>query len=549
MPAKSKQQQKFFGVVKAMQKGDIPKKGEAGEVAKDMKKKEVDKMASTKHKGLPKKIKEMIGKTIVKELQLNEVQPFADNQLRKKWSYPLGNKDGLVYLATNDKRYPTELVVYNIKRDMFHFMHSQMGKWSNPTQENVPADKLSSTHWVQDYFEEWKEDFDYEKGFKENKTVYGLEDPNAKVVNDLTEASANVLRSKYEKAIKKEQALSSLLLVNLEKYKAAKAKGDEKAIAKHTKIAGDIGKKKAKATADASAAYAAYENKISGLHSDAELELKEVDAKDNTEFTVTLKHLLKKHVSKGGEIDEMQMVNKKTGEDVTRHMIAYLEKKITKKEFEELTGLSKEKLKVSKSINEADFRPGDRFGGRDGDKDYKYKKYASKSFERINDAMFEFRHSMGIKTLTNKDMKLKKKVEALHQAIFDLQKEMKRDGLTEGKLNEMDINDPILVAIRARKTDLKKKAALPKVKKISTKQYYKLMDMESDIIDQMKDAAKEYQTLDSEMNQDAGQKGSNWTDADANRYGGDLNKLQTRIEKLAKQKAKVKKAIMNYRIN
>ena len=40
MPAKSKQQQKFFGVVKAMQKGDIPKKGEAGEVADDMDKKE-----------------------------------------------------------------------------------------------------------------------------------------------------------------------------------------------------------------------------------------------------------------------------------------------------------------------------------------------------------------------------------------------------------------------------------------------------------------------------------------------------------------------------
>lgn len=58
MPAKSKQQQKFFGVVKAMQKGDIPKKGSAGKVAKDMSKKDVDKYASTKHKGLPKKVKE-----------------------------------------------------------------------------------------------------------------------------------------------------------------------------------------------------------------------------------------------------------------------------------------------------------------------------------------------------------------------------------------------------------------------------------------------------------------------------------------------------------
>ena len=56
MPAKSKQQQKFFGVVKSMQSGDIPKKGEAGKVADDMSKKEVDKYASTKHKGLPKKV-------------------------------------------------------------------------------------------------------------------------------------------------------------------------------------------------------------------------------------------------------------------------------------------------------------------------------------------------------------------------------------------------------------------------------------------------------------------------------------------------------------
>ena len=110
---------------------------------------------------------------LLKEIKLNEVKPFVDNQLRKKWSYPKGDKDGLVYLATNDRRYPTELVIYNTKRDMFHFMHSQMGKWSNPTQENVPANKLSSTHWVQKYFEEWKEDMDYEKGFYENKVNEG----------------------------------------------------------------------------------------------------------------------------------------------------------------------------------------------------------------------------------------------------------------------------------------------------------------------------------------------------------------------------------------
>ena len=68
MPAVSKQQQKFFGVVKAMQKGDIPKKGAAGKVAKDMSKKDVDKMASTKHKDLPKKVAEAKMKRINREL-------------------------------------------------------------------------------------------------------------------------------------------------------------------------------------------------------------------------------------------------------------------------------------------------------------------------------------------------------------------------------------------------------------------------------------------------------------------------------------------------
>ena len=35
-------------------------------------------------------------------------------------------------------------------------------------------------------------------------------------------------------------------------------------------------------------------------------------------------------------IDEMQAVNKKTGKDITKHLIAYLEKKISKEEFEKL---------------------------------------------------------------------------------------------------------------------------------------------------------------------------------------------------------------------
>jgi len=181
--------------------------------------------------------------------------------------------------------------------------------------------------------------------------------------------------------------------------------------------------------------------------------------------------------------------------------------------------------------------------------DYKYKKYVTKAFNKISDAMFEFRNAMGVKQLGQANPKLKKRLELMQAEIFALRRDMKSGGLTESKLNEMDINDPILIAVRARKQMLAKAKAAPKTKKISTKQYYQLMDAEIDLINSMKDAAKDYERLDSEMNQEAGQKGKDWTDADANRYGGKLDKLQTKIEKLAKQKQTVKKSIMKYRMN
>ena len=66
--------------------------------------------------------------------------------------------------------------------------------------------------------------------------------------------------------------------------------------------------------------------------------------------------------------------------------------------------------------------------------DYKYKKYVAKAFKDILGAQFDFRHAMGVKQLTNKDMKLKKKADAIYKAIIDLQKDMKSKGLTENKL-------------------------------------------------------------------------------------------------------------------
>jgi hypothetical protein len=64
MPAVSKKQQKFMGIVRSIQKGEQPASKftkDAQDVAKDMTKKDVKKFASTKHKGLPMK-KEMLDK-------------------------------------------------------------------------------------------------------------------------------------------------------------------------------------------------------------------------------------------------------------------------------------------------------------------------------------------------------------------------------------------------------------------------------------------------------------------------------------------------------
>ena len=58
MPAVSKAQQKFFGIVRAIQKGEMaPTTPETAKAAASMKKKDVKDFASTKHKNLPEKKK------------------------------------------------------------------------------------------------------------------------------------------------------------------------------------------------------------------------------------------------------------------------------------------------------------------------------------------------------------------------------------------------------------------------------------------------------------------------------------------------------------
>ena len=87
MPSKSKAQQKFMGMVYSYMKGDMKDAPAAvKKVAKDMKKSDVKKYASTKHKGLPPKINQESMDTIKNYIKrkVTEVVTEANNDFNKK---------------------------------------------------------------------------------------------------------------------------------------------------------------------------------------------------------------------------------------------------------------------------------------------------------------------------------------------------------------------------------------------------------------------------------------------------------------------------------
>jgi hypothetical protein len=98
--AMSKKQQQFFGIVRGMQKGDIPKKGKAGKVAKDIDPEDAKDFAKTKHKGLPKR------KTKKKSDSKEDVKKLEEGIMRLIESHlpPHTTKGELLYAIRRNKR-------------------------------------------------------------------------------------------------------------------------------------------------------------------------------------------------------------------------------------------------------------------------------------------------------------------------------------------------------------------------------------------------------------------------------------------------------------
>lgn len=76
MPAKSKKQQRFFGIVHALQKGDIDNydvSDKVKNVANKISKKDAKDFAKTKHKGLPNMVKKESSGENMKNLKFRQI--------------------------------------------------------------------------------------------------------------------------------------------------------------------------------------------------------------------------------------------------------------------------------------------------------------------------------------------------------------------------------------------------------------------------------------------------------------------------------------------
>jgi hypothetical protein len=105
-----------------------------------------------------------------------------------------------------------------------------------------------------------------------------------------------------------------------------------------------------------------------------------------------------------------------------------------------------------------------------------------------------------------------------------------------------NLNDPVLIALRAakeqRKTDLKFAKELMK-KRVYGKKREALEDRLDEIYQELRDLRSEKTELYQEMEAEAGEKGSSWSDADGNRYGQEINSIDDKIAALIAKRSEI----------
>ena len=206
MPSVSKQQQKLFGLVRALQKGDVsPGKvsKQVKDLAKKMKKSDVKAYASTKHDDLPKKVKREDLRKLVKKYGAKRVKEsvFAVMGKTRKDGYREPEKPNFEYdpekvnESVNEYEYAVGDMVKDVNPTCPH--NGAIGKVKSINPKSVifvvvnkgknyqPGDVLDKTHDQMVKMESIDEKIDFMKAHKKFKETGELPPHLKKLVKDL----------------------------------------------------------------------------------------------------------------------------------------------------------------------------------------------------------------------------------------------------------------------------------------------------------------------------------------------------------------------------
>ena len=129
MPAVSKAQQRFMGMVHAAQKGEEPASPEVAKVASTMKKKSAKDFASTKHKGLP---------SHVDEAKIQKLREYIRKTIREM--NVTGNADGYQTPYAFGKP-ENEKKKGQRQADLTGYSVVSENRWLELRNENIPANR------------------------------------------------------------------------------------------------------------------------------------------------------------------------------------------------------------------------------------------------------------------------------------------------------------------------------------------------------------------------------------------------------------------------
>jgi len=140
MPAVSKAQQRFFGMVRSAQKGEMKNpSSEILDVADDISVKDAKKMAKTKHKGLPEKVKEELVSERLGGKGYKSYTSLTGKKVSGDWEDSdrgAGNKAKRRAGGKVEKKSPTyQAYVLNKEEDDYSTRDSELKKTKKPRDQ------------------------------------------------------------------------------------------------------------------------------------------------------------------------------------------------------------------------------------------------------------------------------------------------------------------------------------------------------------------------------------------------------------------------------